>query len=262
MTEKAEEIPILDFDNSEPLFTAKDLWEKHYFRRSGKPLKLSKNCIITFRDDHIDYAKDKHSAKLLPKFTHRIEMYEIKKNGVPVTIVHTEMGSPRAIFVMEILAALGTRKFVSLGNAGSLQKDVKQGDIVLIDRAIRGEGLSYAYAPPSKYAFPSNTLLGKLEKTLESRGVEYHKGTSWTNDALFRETKKKVNRYMKEGVLVVEMESSAFYTVAKFLGVDMCSLVYVLDLLKEAEWRIEETETQKRAEINILDIAIDALTIS
>ena len=56
---------------------------------------------------------------------------------------------------MEELVALGCRRFVSIGTAGSLQPDLAVGDLLVCDRAIRDEGTSYHYQPAARYSYPS-----------------------------------------------------------------------------------------------------------
>ena len=52
-----------------------------------------------------------------------------------------------------------------------------------------------------------------------------------------RETREKVERYQKEGVLAVEMEISALFTVAKFRGAELGAMPVVSDELATFKWR-------------------------
>jgi len=52
------------------------------------------------------------------------------------------IGAPAATTAVEELAALGTSAVVSVGTAGTLQRDLKPGDLVLCEAAVRDEGVS------------------------------------------------------------------------------------------------------------------------
>ncbi len=62
------------------------------------------------------------------------------------------IGAPAATAVVEQLAALGTTAVVSIGTAGSLQRDLEPGDLVLCEAAVRDEGVSHHYLPPGRLA--------------------------------------------------------------------------------------------------------------
>jgi hypothetical protein len=62
------------------------------------------------------------------------------------------IGAPAATAAVEELAALGTSAVVSVGTAGSLQRDLKPGDLVLCEAAVRDEGVSHHYLPPGRLA--------------------------------------------------------------------------------------------------------------
>lgn len=77
---------------------------------------------------------------------------------------------------------------------------------------------SYHYLPAGEPAEPTPGLLALAESQLAFEGVPYRRGTIWTTDAPYRETRTKVRRLAAEGVLGVEMETSAVYALARFRG--------------------------------------------
>ena len=62
------------------------------------------------------------------------------------------------------------------------------------------------------------------------------KAPTWTTDALYRETRAKVERRVAEGCLTVEMEAAAFFAVAAFRGVTFGQLLYAGDDLSGEGW--------------------------
>lgn len=61
-------------------------------------------------------------------------------------------------------------------------------------------------------------------------------GKVWTTDAIYRETRQKVDRRRAEGCVVVEMEAAAFFAVARFRGIRFAQLLYGGDDLSGSEW--------------------------
>ena len=93
-----------------------------------------------------------------------------------------------AVIVLEELAMTGVKRFMSIGTAGTLQKRIKAGDLVVCDRAICDEGTSHHYREHSKYAHASEEMTAGIIASLKKRRRKYVVGTSWTIDAPFRET--------------------------------------------------------------------------
>ena len=145
-------------------------------------------------------------------------------------------GAPTAVMTLEELAAFGIKRFVNLGAAGGLQRNMNIGDIVICDRAIRDEGTSHHYSPAEKYAFSCPELTENLCTAFERKGIQYRKGTSWTTDAPYRETIEELRRYCADGVATVEMEVSALFAVGAYRGVSVSSIFVISDILSEEDW--------------------------
>lgn len=146
------------------------------------------------------------------------------------------VGAPTGVMKLEELAALGAERFLNIGYAGSLRKGSKTGDVFVCERAIRDEGVSHHYSLPDKYSYPSRELTEKLKSALDRRGTPYLAGPSWTIDAPYRETVEEARHYQAEGVLSVEMEASAVFTVAAYRVVEAAAAFVVSDSLAELTW--------------------------
>ena len=142
-------------------------------------------------------------------------------------------GAPSASYVFELLIALGTRRFVIAGTAGGLGPMLRQGDVIVCDRAIRDEGVSHHYVEPGKYSYPSPSLTSSLGQSLSDAGVPFRTGATWTVDAVFRETAAEARYHAEDGALAVEMEAAALFAIAQVRGVDIAAAVVVSDLLLE-----------------------------
>jgi uridine phosphorylase len=145
-----------------------------------------------------------------------------------LAIANFGIGAPQVVVHMEMLIAWGVKDFISIGTAGALATDLKVGDLVGCDRAIRDEGTSHHYLPVERYSYPTDQ--GKFASKFS------RVGTTWTLDAFFRHTKEEIAAYQKEGVLTVEMEASALFAVGKFRGVSVGSGFVISDLLHGDDW--------------------------
>jgi purine-nucleoside phosphorylase len=170
------------------------------------------------------------------------------------------IGAPGAAAALEELAAAGTPAFVSIGTAGSLQRDLAVGDLVVCQAAIRDEGVSHHYLPPAKLATASADLTGALAAAIERAGTRYRAGTSWTIDTPYRETVAEARHYQAEGVLCVEMEAAALFAVAQVRGLQVASAFAISDSLADLVWqpRFDGPEVQ-RGLITVYEAALTAL---
>lgn len=139
---------------------------------------------------------------------------------------------PLSAIVIEDLAALGVKTIVGVGTAGGLSPDLEIGQIVVCSAAIRDEGTSHHYAPAGRWAVPDSELLGSLRSAFPEAVV----GPSWTTDAPYRETAEEIAAYGAEGILTVDMEASALFTVGAKLGVQAASVFCISDVLHGEEW--------------------------
>ena len=163
--------------------------------------------------------------------------------------------------VLEELIVQGIRRFLSIGTAGSLQRDLGIGDIVVCDRAIRDEGTSHHYLPPDTYAHASPAATARLVDALQATGTPHSVGTSWTTDAPpYRETIAEVRHYQAAGVLAVEMEAAALFAVAAYRGVEMGALLTISDTLGDLKWDPHfRSDTTRESLETLYRVAVQAL---
>lgn len=160
------------------------------------------------------------------------------------------IGAPRAVLSLEMLIAWGVKDFISIGTAGAIAPDLKIGDLIGCDRAIRDEGTSHHYLPASRYSYPTDH--GRFAKKFD------RVGTTWTLDAFFRHTREEIAAYQKEGALTVEMEASALFAVAQMRGVHLGAGFVISDLLYGEQWDPQfRQEPVERGLDRLLELAME-----
>lgn len=164
------------------------------------------------------------------------KLWTCQLEGHNVGVAGPALGAPAAVLLLERLVVLGARSVVGVGSCGSLQPWLPVGSVVLPDSALVEEGTTPHYLAPHVRTRPHQELLRVLAENLETQGLKPQVGRIWTTDAVFRETREKVILYQREGVLAVDMESSALMSVASFRGVPFASVLVVSDELGTLKW--------------------------
>lgn len=135
-----------------------------------------------------------------------------------VGVVGCAVGAPYAVLVAEQAFASGCRLLVSVTSSGRIAEDLPaEPHFVLIRRALRDEGTSHHYLPPSTFAeAPRPDLLDRVASRLRAEAPDLLllEGATWTTDAPFRETEAAIAAARAEGCLAVEMEAAGLYAFA------------------------------------------------
>tara|TARA_Y100000310_G_scaffold341870_1_gene442651 strand:- start:32781 stop:33515 length:735 start_codon:yes stop_codon:yes gene_type:complete len=213
--------------------------------------KFPKKYVITYQSRAKSYFLRKYKPKKL-KFHSLLTIYTHKNVGF---VKMSGIGAPNASTILEELIALGGKEFINIGTAGGLHHE----GIFLCDKALRDEGTSYHYLPHGKFTYPNKSLTEKFGRFMNKKGLEFFRGTTWTIDAPYRETRAEVEKYAKEGISTVEMEASALFAVAKYRKVKIASTFVVSDLLKDKWVPKFYTFNVVRAQNNLIDVALDFL---
>ncbi len=188
----------------------------------------------------------------------RNPIYALDVDGQPVAIVHPGVGAPLAAGYLEELIALGGRQFIACGGAGVIIPEVAVGHLVVPTHAVRDEGTSYHYLPPTREVAAAPAAVAALEAALTADGVAYLTGKTWTTDGIYRETPGKIARRKAEGCLTVEMEAAAFFAVAEFRGVPFGQLLYCGDDVSGAEWDSRHWDSRTSIREKVFWLAVEA----
>lgn len=231
--------PILEFD---PATHAMINAAEHI-----RPIDIPESCVVCFFKDVIDkLVRDGHARVLteLGSESGKNPVYEVNYNGQRVALFHPGVGAPSAAAFLEEVIALGCKKFIACGGAGVLDKHIQVGHIVIPNSAVRDEGTSYHYLEPGREVEADANGVRAIEEVLSAHGVPYIVSKTWTTDAFYRSTPKKVELRKSEGCLTVEMECAAFFAVAMFRNVAFAQLLYGGDDLDSEVWDARDWNKQ------------------
>jgi uridine phosphorylase len=169
-------------------------------------------------------------------------------------------GAPRAVEPIHVLGICGTPNVIQIGSCGSLQPEVRTGDIVLSERATIGEGASQYYG--GKGVAEAN--LGRVARAaslLANREMYAHRGPTVTTSALLAQPRALLQKWTNAGYLAVDMETSAVFSAARAFGMRAASLLFAWDELPGRSWNTSFTKAEERAQARagaaVYEVALD-----
>lgn len=163
-------------------------------------------------------------------------IYEVFYKGKRFAFCKARLGAPASVGLFEDVVALGAKRIILLGNCGVLDKEIEDCGIIIPTRAIRDEGTSYHYAPASDYIDVNVKYRDEFKEVLTEFGYPYVEGITWTTDAFYRETPKKIESRKQMGAICVEMECAAMQAFADFRNVEFFQFFYAGDNLDHSDW--------------------------
>lgn len=220
------------FDKSEVLFGPKDFY--------GEQKYLCHKCIIVFSELIFKYmleTYDHEEAGVIKCCNGITTVYIFDIEGMKIGGYLSHIGSALAgSDVIDVNWLTGASKFIMFGSAGSLDSNVTNGKFVIPMESYREEGMSYNYAEPEDYIKIKNS---KIVKTIfDELNLPNVIGKVWTTDAIYRETKAKLEARKTEGCIAVEMELAGVQAVCDFYGWDLYDFLVTGDVLDEAVYNV------------------------
>jgi purine-nucleoside phosphorylase len=182
--------------------------------------------------------------------------------GERISVQGSGMGMPSiAIYATELIKEYRVANLIRVGTCGAMQPNVQMRDIVLAQTASTDSSSNkdtfrgWDFAPCADFF-----LLQNAYETARRAGIAPHVGNILSTDVFYREDKSVTDRLIQHGVLAVEMESSALYTIAARHQARALSVLTVSDhLLTGESTSAEERQTSFRAMMEIaLETAVQA----
>ena len=173
-------------------------------------------CILDPDGDMVRYLCNAGLAVRHPGWAcYHTDLYVFHDGGHECGILGGIVGAAFAVLVAEELFASGCGVLLSMTASGQILPVQVPPYFIVIDRALRDEGTSYHYLPPSDYSEAPVHLTLLAKEALTAAGIRIQSGATWTTDAPFRETEKAIDAAKNAGILAVEMEAAALYAFAK-----------------------------------------------
>jgi purine-nucleoside phosphorylase len=183
-------------------------------------------------------------------------------NGKRVSVQATGMGQPSlSIYVHELINVYGLKTLIRIGTAGGLNEKVKVRDIIIAqaastDSTIVKDGFgSLHFSPIADFG-----LLRSAAEKAEARGLNAVVGNIFSSDIFYHIEPglEGYGRLPAHGILGVEMESAALYTLAARFNVKALSICTVSDdLLREEFMSADDRQSSLK---DMVALALDVAT--
>lgn len=183
--------------------------------------------------------------------------------GKPVSVQASGMGQPSlAIYVHELINVYGARTLIRVGTCGGLNARVKVRDLVLAQGAstdssiVKGRFGAFNFAPIADFG-----LLRAAADKAEEKGMRYHAGNMLSSDIFYHANGMAgYDALPDHGVIGVEMEAAALYTLAARFGVRALTICTMTDcLITHEEIDADQRQTSLRDMVEVaLDVAVEA----
>lgn len=228
---KQNDYPILEFDGERKAI----IDPRVYATQEKIPEKV---VLCFFYDVLANLVRDGILEKIgsLQSENGPLMIYRLEKDGEFYTVMNPCVGAPLSAGVLEEMIVHGGKFFIVAGGAGALNPEIVAEHLVIPTSAIRDEGVSYHYLPPSREVYQHPDGVAAIESVLMEKSLPFIKGKTWTTSAFYRETVRMRDLRVQEGCVVVEMEAAAFFAVAEFRNVPLGQLLYAGDLVVPEGW--------------------------
>jgi uridine phosphorylase len=250
-TRQIELPPILadkDF-NSESAFTPESLLREARRQKGAAADPVPKVCLLDPDGDIVRLLKANGRATRHDGWVcYHTHLYVFEEQGQQFGIVGCAVGASFAVLVAEELFASGCELLISVTSAGQISPAQSPPPyFILIERALRDEGTSYHYLPPSDWSTAPEHLLSRLDGVFD-KGPRMLRGATWTTDAPFRETETAIAEARSRGILAVEMEAAGLYAFAKARGRAVLCLAHVTNQMGTVEGDFEKGDANGTAD--------------
>ena len=177
--------------------------------------------------------------------------------GTRISVQGSGMGMPSlSIYVNELIRDFDVKNLMRIGSCGTLQPDVGLRDIILAQSActdssmnrIRFSGMDFA--PCASFSL----LKAAYEISVE-QNIPVRVGNILSEDSFYGADPDGWKIWADHGVLAVEMESSALYTLAAHYGVHALTILTVSDSLVTAEH--VSSEDREKSFTDMMKLALE-----
>jgi purine-nucleoside phosphorylase len=179
--------------------------------------------------------------------------------GKQVSVQGTGMGIPSAsIYINELISSYGVKNLIRVGTCGAIQKDVKVRDVLLAQAACTDSSMNRNTFPGYDYSPIANfDLLRKAYEIGVGKGLNIRVGNVLSADMFYSNTPEMTIKLANYGVLAVEMEAAALYTIAAKFGVNALTILTVSDHIITGE---ETTSEERQTTFNeMIEVALNTV---
>jgi len=161
-------------------------------------------------------------------------------DGVVVSVVSTGIGGPSTAICVEELVSIGVRTLIRVGTCGAMQYDIRSGEVIVVQGAMRDDGASYRYLPAGFPALADHEVVNALRDAAGTAAQPHRVGVVFSTDSFYgqrdmermpvaAELRQRWDASVRSGCLAAEMECASLLSVAAARGVRAGAALAVID---------------------------------
>lgn len=221
-----------------------------------RPQDVGKYAVVPGPKDRLDVLMKKIENPVRNFSFMEYTMYTGSYQGIKITGINGGRFSTDTSITAEVMCNAGIQNIIRIGSCGAMDEKIKVGDLILVDKVIRGDGVTPYYVDKDFETVADKKISDTIFEVAKSMGVGIHRGITWTTDALLRETKEIVEEKRKKGAIAVDMVSSALLTIAQTYKVKAAAILAVSDNVITGEMGFMNP-LYYMAETNLINIALE-----
>ena len=219
-------------------------------------------AIIMGDPARADIAADLMTNVKLLNFNREYKSFLGDYKGKKILAMSTGIGAPSAGIGVEELHNVGVKFVIRVGSAGAMQKNIKIGELIIAEGAVRDDGLSKKYAPEIYPAVPSSKLLSLAKKY----APEAVYGIIRSHDGFYMDDNAETEKFWsRKGIVGADMESGILMVIGRLRGMETLSILnnvvlFEGDLAEGVNDLNQGKNFAADGEIKSLQVALDILT--
>ena len=219
-------------------------------------------AIIMGDPARADVAADLMTNVKLLNFNREYKSFLGEYKGKKILAMSTGIGAPSAGIGVEELHNVGVKFVIRVGSAGAMQKNIKIGELIIAEGAVRDDGLSKKYAPEIYPAVPSSKLLSLAKKY----APEAVYGIIRSHDGFYMDDNAETEKFWsRKGIVGADMESGILMVIGRLRGMETLSILnnvvlFEGDLAEGVNDLNQGKNLAAAGELKSLQVALDILT--
>ncbi len=177
--------------------------------------------------------------------------------GKNVSVQGSGMGIPSiSIYTHELINEFGVTRLFRVGSCGALQKNIRIRDMVFAMAASHDSGINeerfpgMTFAPTADYG-----LLERAVAEARKKKLSFHVGNIYSTDTFYHDDPEAWKQWAAFGVLAVEMEAAALYSIAAKHGVQALTILTASDQLVTGE--VTSSEEREQTFTDMMEVALE-----
>jgi len=180
--------------------------------------------------------------------------------GKRISVQGTGMGIPSmSIYVTELIRDYGVKNLIRIGSCGAIKPEINLRDIILAEGASTDSQTNKLVFGGADFAAIANfELLLKAYNVVKEKKMQVHVGNVLSSDIFYSDDPNFWKIWAKYGILSIDMEATALYSIAAKYSVNALTILTVSDQIVRGE--ATTSEERETGFSKMIEIALETVT--